>query len=99
MNSEATAKEAVLDKRYNIAKREAEQKAKQKDIEQTQENQYMIKKADAKLKSAKMEAEAIKIKAQAEADTQRCKFEAQAKISRNQLTLKLRKSSVRPLSI
>ena len=79
MNSKATAKEAVLDKQYNIAKREAEQKAKQLEIQQMQDNQNMIRMAKAKLEAAEMEAKAITIKAQAEAEAQKSKFAAQVR--------------------
>jgi len=67
MNSEARAKESVLDRNFNIAKQEATQKAKTIDIEQQQINANQIAQAQAELDAARLKAEAVKIEAEGRA--------------------------------
>ena len=70
LNSQATAEITVMDKKYNISKRKAEQEAKQKKIIQQQENDQKIAIAKAEYEAAKLKADAVRINAQAEADAQ-----------------------------
>jgi hypothetical protein len=72
MNTEARAKEGVLDRKFNIAKQEASQDAIKKQISQEQENNNEIAKAKAKLEAAKLLSQAAL--AQVEADAQQQKM-------------------------
>lgn len=78
MNTEAGAKIAVMDKNFNIGKRQAEQDANTKQIRQQQENDQKIAQAKAEMESAKMRAEARIIEAEAEAKAIIIKAEADA---------------------
>jgi len=80
LNSEASAKEAILEKKYTIAKKEAEREAKQIEIEQMQTNSNKISAAQAELESAKLIAEATKVKADAEAYAAKCVAKAKAEM-------------------
>ncbi|EKD70214.1 MAG: hypothetical protein ACD_46C00599G0003 [uncultured bacterium] len=66
--AEANAQEAVLEKQYAIAKRQAEQEAKTKEIAQKQMNDAKISTAQADLDAAKLSAQALLVKADAERD-------------------------------
>jgi hypothetical protein len=70
MNTEAGAKIAVMDKNFNIAKRQAEQEANKKQIAQQQENDQRIAQAKAEMESSKLKAEARLIEVRADVEAQ-----------------------------
>jgi len=78
--SETNSKEAVIDKRNNIARKEAQILAAQNDIKQSQENNAKINAAKANLEAARMAAEATMVTANAEAAAATCVAEAKAKL-------------------
>lgn len=77
MNSEARAKESVLDRNFNIARQEASQKAITVKIEREQMNNNIVTGAEAELEAAKRSAEAIKIRSQADASAQMALIEVE----------------------
>ena len=72
----------MIEQKYKIAKKEAEQLAIQIEIKQKQENENIINAARAQLEAAKLIAEAKLIKADAEAKAERKIFETKAKLYR-----------------
>lgn len=71
INTEANAKISVMDKNYDIAKREAEQEANKLQVMQHQKNQQTISTAQAEMEATKLRAESKKIEAETEALAQR----------------------------
>lgn len=94
MNSEARAKEAVLDRNFNIAKQEATQKAKTIEIEQQQENSNKISLAEADLEAAKMRAQAMKIEAQAQAEAKLAQTEIEIRTQEMLLEVARRRGEI-----
>jgi len=80
LNSEASAKESILEKKFVIVKKEAERAAKKTEIEQIQTNQNKISAAQAEFEAAKLLAEAKKIKSDAEAYSAKAVAKAQAEM-------------------
>jgi regulator of protease activity HflC (stomatin/prohibitin superfamily) len=80
LTSATNAKESMIDQKYKIAKKEAEQLAIQIEIKQKQENENMINAARAKLEAAKLIAEAKYIEADAIAKSEKKIFETKAKL-------------------
>jgi regulator of protease activity HflC (stomatin/prohibitin superfamily) len=78
--SETNSKEAVIDKKNNIARKEAQILAAQNDIKQSQENNAKINAAKASLEAARMAAEATMVTANAEAAAATAVAEAKAKL-------------------
>ena len=66
MNSEASAKEAVMDRNANISKQQATIEAQQKEIAQRQENANVMAKAQTEMNAAKLKADAKIVEAEAE---------------------------------
>lgn len=89
MNSQARAKESVLDRNFNIAKQEAIQKAKTIEIEQQQFNTNQIAQAQAELDAARLKAQAVKIEAEGQAAADLAK--AKVEIEKQRMALELAK--------
>lgn len=66
LSAEANAKEGVIEQNYRIKKREAEQEAEKKRVEQQQLNEAKVSQAQAEYDAAKMRAEAALLQADAE---------------------------------
>lgn len=94
MNSEARAKEAVLDRNFNIAQQEASQKAKTIEIEQQQVNSNKIAQAEADMNAVKIRAEAIKIEAAAKAEARLSEAQAEAKAQQMMLEVAKQRASI-----
>jgi len=71
LSTETNAKMSVMDKNYEINKREAEQRANQMHIKQEQENTQKIEQARAELEATKLLSEAQLMRAEAEMKTQK----------------------------
>jgi regulator of protease activity HflC (stomatin/prohibitin superfamily) len=66
MSTEASAKEAVMERNANISRQTATIEAKQKEIAQNQENSNIMSKAQTEMNAAKLRAEAKWIEAETE---------------------------------
>jgi len=79
INSESRAKESAMERNFNIAKQQATQEATTKQIQQDQENQNKISKAQAEFQSAKLEADGTLVKAEASIKVQERQIEISKK--------------------
>lgn len=77
--AQTSAKEAVMDKQTELAKKQAAQDAEVSRIKQEQENRNAVSIAEAELKAATSKANALKASAQGQADAMTIEAEAKAK--------------------